>query len=665
MKKFFLLLLALIFTAPLAALAEKKPSQLHFLETFAVREYERGNMANAAKEFQRILRIDPQNPLALEYVKKLSVLPADTGATNPRAIDQAIADIATVRNSLSEFEKDSAQLKSLIRSLMTDNDAMYQILYSRSREVAELRSKLSGTPYEQTYAQAMDGLPIDRVPQHLHKADDILPDNPQTPPRANEDAVNALVEELYPNIARKRLVGDVFYAPHAMPPGALDKALGNHREALIEKTIATAGQLDNLTRLRDDLAAINASLKQADDRYAQASKMIDEHYQHIEDNVARKDAVDQKIFAQLVKDYADRVKEIEELKAAARQQDAAIAAHRPVLAAADDRLQSIEQAMPKEPELAQLKAELTAYKDFLTRQEHRNAATEAAVTTTASHITDLQHQLASLAEDLERPKDPVIDNGKKALEARAADLEAKLQTARDELDAAKASLNNLTIREQNLLQDVKMLPVMAARVKELEALRKTPAEIKELEMLHAAAAAGQGSTRGDKNLLEAKARIAALAKDIEEKDTLIKDLRAKAIPYEQRIADLSHQVATLSSDARCLHPAWEVNRPKDDRAASELDARWRRTEATLAATETQLVNAHNEAAALRRKLADRDSLMAQLKAAPLSELCSLSLDVTEKDTRINELQNEVFTLQQALKEISASLQDHPAAVTAP
>ena len=84
----------------------------------------------------------------------------------------------------------------------------------------------------------------------------------------------------------------------------------------------------------------------------------------------------------------------------------------------------------------------------------------------------------------------------------------------------------------------------------------------------------------------------------------------------------------------------------------------------------QLTNSQVEAAALKEKLAQRDALITQLKATPppvpgQAELCALSLDVTEKDTRINELQNQVLTLQQALNEMNTHLKNHSPALNTP
>ncbi len=642
-KKPFLLIL-LMLAAPLPAFALENAAQLHFLETFAVREYDRGDTANAAKEFQRILRVDPKNPVALEYLKKLSSLPA---AAAPRSIDQVITDIAAVKNSLAEYEKDSSALKSLIRSLMTDNDAMYQILYIRSREVADFRSKFYGTTYDKAYTEAMKGLPIDRVPQHLHRADDLLPEEPKTPPRADQDAVDALITELYPKIAKKRLVGHVFYAPHAMPAAALDKALGSHRDVLVEKNLAAAEQQDNLSRIKDKLTDINASLRQADNRYTLALKKIEDYCKRLENDVPRKDPVDQATFNKLVADYAERVKEIELLKNTVRRQDTSLADQKPALAAAHERIQAIERARPSDAELSQLKAELTSYKDFLARQEARNTATEDAVARTAVHVTELEQQLTGIAKDLVKPGITADDKEKKALEIRTAALATKLSATAKDLDATNTNLNNLTIREQGLVKEIDTLRPMVTKANDVK----------------------DENARLTQSLLETRTRIAALGKDLEEKTALVKSLREKAAPYEQRIAELSQQVATLSSNERCLHPVHDISKPSDDRATSALNARLRRAEEELAGAESRLTRAQTETADLREKLAQRDAAAAELKANTpppgQAELCALSLDTTEKDTRINELQNQLLAVQQTIKDLTENLKNCAPANKAP
>ena len=265
------------------------------------------------------------------------------------------------------------------------------------------------------------------------------------------------------------------------------------------------------------------------------------------------------------------------------------------------------------------------------------------MTKTAVHVTDLSQQLAGIAKDIGKPEVPVVDLEKKALKTQTAALEIKLNATAKDLDATNSSLNNLTIQEQGM-------------VKELEALRKTAAVVNDLK---------DEKTRLNQGVADAKARISVIAKDLEEKTALVKDLRAKAAPYEQRIAELSQEVATLSSNERCLHPVHDVNRAQDDLAASDLEKRLRRTEDALTATETRLAQAQTGMTALKEELARRDALIAELKATPQSELCSLSLDVKEKDTRINELQNQLLAVQQTIKDLNATLKTCAPAVKTP
>lgn len=463
MKKLSVLLLiltALLTAAPASPVfAQAYRSQIKFLEEFAAGQYARGDKESAMKHFGWILRIDPNNAVAREYLKRFEEETKGAGASStltPEHMNQIISDISSVSGNLAGYEKDARELTRMIRDLITENDALYQALYKRSREVIELRHKFYGTPYEEAYVKAMASLPIDRVPQRLHPSNDILPDDTLTPAaqKQRNDAVrqdlaslskkqtsaaagpqtkqapNATVQSV-PVKAKQPASSKTAAAKNAPVKEQLDSALAAKRDMLVEKTMATAEKIDNLTKLKDELVDINAKLKQTNNRYIEAIDKIDAYYLRIKENLAKKNYVEQKMFSALVTDYAGKLREIEKLKQDIRTQDNTLPSFKPVIESSNTRLRGIDEELKaKDEEVAKFKAMLVEYKKQLNERDAKLMKRGAAIRDRETTIQRQQNDMALTSQKLDNVSAQVTGIEKELKDSDAQISKLKANVAR-------------------------------------------------------------------------------------------------------------------------------------------------------------------------------------------------------------------------------------------
>jgi chromosome segregation ATPase len=617
MKKihvFLLILIACVTTAPASPVfAQAYRSQVEFLEKFAASQYDRGDMESAMKHFGWILRIDPNNATARSYLKKLESASGQTSTPAPERINQIITDISSVKNNLAGYEKDARELTRLIRDLITENDALYQALYKRSREVAEMRQKFYGTPYEEAYAEAMSSIPLDRVPQRLHASNEILP----------EDSVTLGEPE-----------GPLLLAGK-MPPGSssaqeqLNAALQAKRDILVEKTATMAEKRDSLDKLKNELAGINSTLKYSNNRYLEAINRIDAYYLRIKENLAKKNYVEQKMFGELVTDYANKLKEIEELKNSVRTQDNSLTSFKPAIAAANDRLRDIDEGLKAkddtilkyqeiilrqqnelsiaEKELSGISGQVTAIekdlqnsgdlisrlKTSIARNKGKSPVELQSLERSAEHIKDLKNELAELGRSLSKPL-TVNDPEKETLGRENSRLNTELEQARQNLAASATSVKDIAAREKDLLEKVKLLLNDNAALKQASA--KTKHE-----------------------------RIAAPSEDT----AAIKP--AKNTP----VVPQNEQVRRPSSDQKAIQ---------------DLEKRLRANYEKLTASETRLTIATSEIKELRKQLAAREIRVETAKASSSdkndAEKKELISALVSKDQELVAVKGQLAELQQ-------------------
>ncbi len=745
--------------------------QITFLEDLAIRQYERGDHASAAREFQRILRVDPNDAVALEYLKKLAVAP-ETAAPS---IDQVISDIAFINNGLTEYENEINDLEYLIRNLISENDALYQALYKRSREVVEMREQLYGTPYGEAYAAVFKDMPIDRVPQRLHQANDILPEPamPISDARPVEE-FNSLVAEIL--ALEKNALGKTLFIERSQLMPQCDTALTLTRDILIERTLTTTEKHAALLGIKDQLWDINVSLKNSQARYAEAFKKLEAQCARVKAAAAQKSAADTKMFDELLADYAAKVKEIEVLKATARTRDNALPAFKPALISVNDQIQSVTRSMiARNQLLADLKTLLLQYKKEIiqknaTIQEH--AATiheqqqdlaltrreldviDGQATDLARAVADSDASLTAIRQDVDRTRGIITEQGNAAvhdavrlreMEARTAELEALAAIQKNAITSSNKKIDHLKekaaelVTELGLKEEALSAPALVAQKKKIEYLNKeVVARDAAIQSIQAEKIAAIQKTRDEnkaalaakedairklrdddarlrQTMLEMAQEITAKSEALQDAATAVKDLSQKVAIKDERILDVSEELALLQQAGRTLHPPLEGERAQDEDAISDLEARLRASDAKLTAAETSLVRAASELASLKERLASRNAqaapaastaqpaadaaatrelailqkklddarsetkllkddkkeLMAQImklsSTAPVpempqpaavatDEIRALSLDIKEKDSAIMRLQGELVAAQKALRENQAMAQ---------
>jgi chromosome segregation ATPase len=396
----FLLILICTLTTNTPVFAQAYRSQLQFLEQFAVRQYERGDKESALKQFGWILRIEPDNAVAREYLAK-GAGESTSSTSAPERTNQIIADISGFKQELAAYEKDTRELESLIRDLISENDALYQVLYTRSREVAELRQKFYGTPYEQAYVEAMKSLPIDRVPQRLHRSNDILPENTAAMTKAEKQEIDGILKDIAALSAQQKSLGSTADTDNSPAQQQLMTALQAKRDMLIRKTMTLAEKRDNLNHLKYELTDINTGLKRGNSNYKEAVEKIDNYYSRIKEKIAKKNYVEQKMFSELVADYARKLKEIEELKTSVRTRDNSLTSFKPTIASSNDRLRNIDQELRnKDAELAEFKTLLTRYKQQLSEHETVIVKQQTDLSLTDQKLVDVNSQVSDIENTL-------------------------------------------------------------------------------------------------------------------------------------------------------------------------------------------------------------------------------------------------------------------------
>ncbi|MFH0755033.1 MAG: hypothetical protein V2A70_10765 [Candidatus Omnitrophota bacterium] len=712
-KKIFLLFLSLIFltlnlaTCPCAR-AQAYRSQLHFLEEFALLQYNRGDMANASKEFQRILRIQPDNAIAREYLKKIADQPETSSETRANIVE-VISDISHIKDQLLEYEKDTKDLEYMIRNLITENDALYQSLYKRSREVLELREKFYGTPYSEIYTSVMKDIPIDRVPQRLHPSNDILTE--ETPAYAkgsfaiaiNTSDVNALIADIALLAKQhKPLTTPINGSPE------LYNALDAKRGTLLDTTLATNDKHQNLERIKNELTSMNTNLKQGVDRYIEAINKIDHYYKTIKDEIAAKNFKEQRLFSELVADYADRVKEIEELKRTIPNRDAGLTSFKSTLASDNTKITDLKKVMNiRDQQLSDMKTLLVRYKKQLSERDMLISQQQGDLKLTDKNLTRISREISRIengllendtalndlnshltpatplpkpAAPLPKPAAPAMKTTTaynmvqaKKVAAQNAALEARLdveekalgksgmriknlerQLATVTTDLNKALVTQETVIEKPLLNKIKTLESSLAQQNDNAAklqkkLDQIPQEFKQLR---------EESAQLKQELAASKTQNQENLQNLAEAATKTSDLQRELAAKQQRLEELSGSIVQLQDNQRNLHPV-SGRRAVDDDAVRTLEMRLRRSQDLLSEAESNASQATRIAAELNEKIAARDVQIEQLQQLTSinqsDELKSVKRQLTDQDATISELRQQNSALKAELESPAAVL----------
>ena len=397
-----LFLVCTLFALPPVFAENASPGDLHFLENFAIKIYERDDILQAKKEFERILKIDPANATAKKYLDEISTRknptqPLSTSPTLTR-LNDIISDIKGLKFEILNHEKDAQQLGLTIRSLITENDSLYVALRKRTRDLAELREKFQGTPYNEQYSTLMKDLPPDRVPQRAAQMQDMLPEYqshlPQTPAPSSQNEIEALTQEMAKTETELKTLRATPH-PDEKKISELETALRDKRALLTDKTAALIENKESLLKFQDQLTTINSSLKDADSRYATVLGNLDKLAQDIKTAPPLNDAETQKKYRDLLGDYAAKIKELDQLKITIAQRDSAMVAVETTLTTKHKTLTNLDSSIhSKDLKIEEYRSQLSKLKADLTKKDSLIAEKDAALTKNNSLIAKKDATLA-------------------------------------------------------------------------------------------------------------------------------------------------------------------------------------------------------------------------------------------------------------------------------
>ena len=686
-----LLLLALMLSAfqPGNALAQAYGSQLTFLENFAVKLYDRGDIVQSQKEFQRILTIDPDSATAKKYLAQIAKGPTPSPVPSRTALDKANSisgDIQSLRGDIQGYERDLAMLESLIRNLITENDNLYMSLSKRSREVMDLREKAYGIRYADQYKEGMAALPPDRVPQNLHRADEILPGLYNTPSSASlnniTDHLNAAGSEI--TALQTDIAKDEQDLKDLIAKGASGKNVDEYqrllkekRDALVEKNLALMEKRDRLVGLKDEVSSINADLKTANNRYLDLIEKIDKYYLTIKAEAASKNYVDQKMFSELLTDYTQKAAELEALRASIAGRDAKLTDYKAPLASQDEKLKTIDQGLvEKENELIALRAQIA----------YANKAADGVdsqVKTIQTLLQESDSDMAGLADSITKIKSLIRQEKtmglKKAHPAGAPvttnDNRAK---ARELTDALAKSQQETSALQARLTE--KDRSIDALRQKLTEAERKMTdldvrlnAKEENILTLEERIAAKDDESRKLRKTIEATPTATAPAPSTGEAESLIAVLAQR----DQKIADLSNKLKNQDSEVVRLSGLLEEEKNKleenkamvqkdlrqtrTDLQSKELDVKERelaleQTKATATQRATALVDAEVQIRLLEEKLAALETKQKAIRSIVEKrdeELAKMASTLTATKNDLIAAQKQITTLTKGNKDTDA------------
>ncbi|NLE64490.1 MAG: hypothetical protein GX606_01060 [Elusimicrobia bacterium] len=280
-QRILVLILLLNLLAP-TAMAQVPLEQLHFLENFGVRLYERGEILEAKQTFERLLTLDPANMKAAEYLQTIAgdprPLPIETDSGLIEGIKVLLEDIALLRTDTLRASRESEEKTLLIRSLIAENDALYALMHKRTRELAQMHSAQGSLDANEEYLRLMAELPIERVPQHTHV--------PFTEGPIAAEGIDLQIKTLQAEITTYEQKIQNEGSPSAVDEDMLRELrtlLGNKRDLLVSQDILLARNNGTLRDMGEELTLANAALHRLAGPYAKTVADLDIMETHTRD----------------------------------------------------------------------------------------------------------------------------------------------------------------------------------------------------------------------------------------------------------------------------------------------------------------------------------------------------------------------------------------------
>lgn len=665
----FALFMALCAGTPAFAQTAQTDGGLHFLEQFAVRLLLRGETTQAQKEFERILSIDPGNETARKYLDDIAshrnMPPAAHDETSGFQRLGAIAsDIELLKKEISQYQSDSKTLETAIRLLITENDSLYVVLSKRSRDLADLRSSLQDSSYDKEYAELMKALPPDRVPQRPIPAKEIIPGSYARVVSEAASRNDAAVEELTLDIATtEQQLKDLRNKPNADPQKIkeLEKALGEKRTLLIEKTSALLQNKEDLRSLQAELQGMNASLKDTGTRYDEAIRKLDRLNQDIRAELSSKNTTDQGKYRELLGDYTAKIKEIDELKTALLARDTKVTAIRQTMDQRGKNMTDIDVNLAKtQREIERSQALLTDYKKRLAERDAVIARQSSDIAMANKKLTGVDSQVSSI-ETLLKENDQDIaqlqtgfSRVRKLIQDQKAPAPEPVFTTPSEIDVLKKKVTDLTLAlkdkdEETAQARSQMRSAEEDLAKSERDARAKDAEVMDLQEKVAALEKKALALALDNDSLKSaapKTPEGASAtppkltpKPFQKKTSEAALLHEILAQRDQTIVDLNKKLLEKSTESRELTAM--VNAGKGQAANNESQIR------EIALLKTSLAEAQNSRCALQTSeldLRERDASIAELKTALAKK--SDALDAADKEISLLQEKLSVIGIKQ-------------------
>lgn len=522
------------------------PGDLHFLESFAIRTYDRGDILQSKKEFERILRIDPDNAVAKEYLTRITAektTPANRTADPVLTrLGEVTSDIQGLKNEIARRERDSQALYLTIRSLITENDALYVALRKRTRDLAELRAKFQGTPYNEQYSALMKDLPPDRIAQRPLTAHDILPDAPAALASASPAETEPLTQDIA--IAEKELKTlQKATAPDKKKIKDLEGELEEKRMLLVEKTALLAENKASLVSLQEQLTSANRSLKDLDGRYADALNKLDKLAQEIRTEAALRDAESQKKYRELLGSYAEKIKELDGLKASLANLDSIIIPVKTALADKHQTLADLNSSIQtKDQKIEEYRSLLLKMKDALAQKDQVIQDKNAAITAKTEALAKKDQDIAD--------KNKAILEKENAIAKKNSTIKKQTTTIKlsnDQLNGVHRKISSIQSLLSENDKDIAQIQAGFSRVKALikasaASPKPSPAAAKPV-----AAASNQPESSGKKPV-SIPERIRSLEKSLADKSDAMTIMQLKFDDIEKELAERKAATRRLEDD---------------------------------------------------------------------------------------------------------------------
>lgn len=293
----------------------------------------------------------------------------------------------------------------------------------------------------------------------------------------------------------------------------------------------------------------------------------------------------------------------------------------------DQQQASVEEAESLRSRIEALEAELSEARLQSTRSVDSDSEGAQAV---AAKIAELEARAASLAEDLEKERNLVVDAENKAREA-----EDRL------LDLQRAS----TV-EAELLRS------------RIEALEAESSEVRQMQSTQSMELDSEGAQAAAARIAELETRSASLAEDLKKERSLVIDAESKAREVEERLVvqqrDSSEEIEALRSrigtlenelsEARQTHSVQSMDLSSEGAQAmnvriTELESQAALLVEELARERNRAADAENKALEIEERLVSSAATSEEKRLQTSEELESLRLRVEALEAELSEARN--------------------------